>query len=127
MFKYCFVLNSTPSERASLFSRNLICASKLSESSIVTPRYFTVLQSVIWEKSKDNVYFSGSSLLGGIIKFDFERLRVNLFEIIHLLILLISKDIFARRLFKSWSANNMQISSAKSLGGVEVQLFRSLI
>ena len=62
-----------------------------------------------------------------IIKFDFERLRVNLFEIIHLLILLISKDIFPGRLFESWSANEMQVLSAKSLGGVEVQLFRSLI
>ena len=62
-----------------------------------------------------------------IIKFDFERLRVSLFEIIHLLILLILKDIFAWRLFESWSANNIQVSSAKSLEGVEVQLFRSLI
>ena len=75
-----------------------------------------------------NVHFSGNNFFGGmIIKFDFERLRVNLFEIIHLLILLISKDIFPWRLFESWPANNMQVSSAKSLEGVEVQLFRSLI
>ena len=80
----------------------------------LTPRYFTVLQSVIWEKSKDNPHFSGGSFLGGmIIKLDFERLRVNLFEIMHLLILLISKDIFAWRIFDSWSASNMQVLSAK--------------
>ena len=73
------------------------------------------------------MHFSGSSLFGGMInKFDFKKLRVNLFKIIHLLILLISKDFFLR-LFESWSANNMQVSSEKSLGGEEVQLFRSLI